>query len=425
VRAQRGGEQECHQRGRGRRCAGRDVRNVGRRAAAAARSALPCAHLVLAAAMSAVDNIAARPAQPIATRQPADVCVHPATGAQTPATPSAYSRVSGDGVLAPGAPATPPWTASTGWSAGKGVGRKLPGSRGGLLSGASCWNTPPPSRGLTRTPSQDNLITKLRYKQVLDWIGALPLPHIKALKGPIKPELLQDGNLLWDIALHVLRPDLPNNRDEIERVEDVISGTGAASDIEKKCRALRDLGHCYHRMGLYGSALEMHAAQLHFASFSVTGGHTDLMQEAIGDLGDVFRTLGEKQIAQNVYKSSIGLPAASGRGVAAKRQKSPVRGSTPGDLQPWPNTPDAQEQRKPSGQRSANWQSKVKPSKKTVGEHPTTLYQRYTFDEEPDDPDKLEVAEPGVNADPFAGMMKGVDISVLRARSCVSCELMQ
>jgi len=173
------------------------------------------------------------------------------------------------------------------------------------------------------------LITKLQYKEVLDWIGALPLPHNK---GPIRPETLQDGNLLWDVALHVLRPDLPNNRDEIEQIERFLV-LDVASDLEKKCKALRDLGVSYHRMGLYGSSVEMHSAQLHFASALVSGGSMELMQQAIGDLGDVFRTLGEKEIAQNMFKSSLGIPN--------KRRVETERGGTPGGLQPWPTTPMA------------------------------------------------------------------------------------
>jgi hypothetical protein len=302
----------------------------------------------------------------------------------------------------------------------------LIGSRETALSGTSFWSTPPPSRRLIRTPSQDNLITKLRYQEVLDWIAALPLPHIRKLKGRIRPELLQDGNLLWDIALHVLRPDLPNNRDEIERVEDVINGTDAATDPDKKCKALRDLGLCYHRMGLYGSAIEMHAAQLHFASIRVTSGHMDLMQQAIGDLGDVFRTLGGKEIAQNMYKASLGIPVASSRSPSrshdnpASRQKGPLRVNTAGDLKPWPNTPDT-EQLKALWQHSASVQSKPNPAKKTssIVNRPKTLYQRYSFDEEPKDSERLVGVVPDAHTDQFAKMMEGTNILVLRICSYV------
>ena len=320
---------------------------------------------------------------------------------------------------------TPPWTTSS--TGGGREARRLIGSRETALSGTSFGSTPPPSRRLIRTPSQDNLITKLRYQEVLDWMGALPLPHIRKLKGRIRPELLQDGNLLWDIALHVLRPDLPNNRDEIERVEDVIKGTDAATDPEKKCRALRDLGLCYHRMGLYGSAIEMHAAQLHFASIRVTSGHMDLMQQAIGDLGDVFRTLGENEIAQNMCKASLGIPVASSRSHdnPASRHKGPLRVNTPGDLQPWPNTPE--QQLKPPGQHSTSVQSKPKPAKKTssLGDRPKTLYQRYTFDEEPNDLEKLVGVVPDAHTDQFAKMMEGTNILVLLICSYVPCNSIQ
>ena len=51
----------------------------------------------------------------------------------------------------------------------------------------------PASGRLMRTPSQDNLITKLRYKEVLDWINRLPLPHIE--RERVMPEALLDGTL--------------------------------------------------------------------------------------------------------------------------------------------------------------------------------------------------------------------------------------
>lgn len=193
------------------------------------------------------------------------------------------------------------------------------------------WDRPP-SR-LTRTPSQEKLIIRLRYREVLDWIAKLPLPHIKKMKGPVRAESLRGGNLLWDIALHVLRPDLPNNRDEIERYETLLEQPEVASNAEKRCRALRCLGQSYHQMNLYGSAIEMHTLQLRFASALDSGGTLEMMQQAIGDLGDVFRSLGEKEIAQNMYKSSLGIPD--------KRKRTRSRGNTPGELQPWPTTPNA------------------------------------------------------------------------------------
>jgi len=167
---------------------------------------------------------------------------------------------------------------------------------------------------------------------VLDWIGGLPLPHIKKLRGPVRPETLRNGNLLWDIALHVLRPDLPNNRDEIEQYENLLDQPDVVSSTEKKCKALRYLGQSYHQMSLYGSAIEMHTLHLRFGSALEAGGTLEMMQQAIGDLGDVFRSLGEKEVAQNLYKSNPGIPN--------RRQKAKQRGDTPGGgLDPWPNTP--------------------------------------------------------------------------------------
>ena len=254
-------------------------------------------------------------------------------------------------------------------------------SRGHIPSSVTPWGTPPPSRQLTRTPSQGNLLTKLRYKEVLDWIGTLPLPHIKTKKGPIQPETLQDGNLLWDIALHVLRPDLPNNRDEIEQFEGMLEDQDGATNSEQKCKTLRELGHSYHRMGMYGSAIEMHSTQLHFASTLVTsGGNMDFMQQAIGDLGDVFRTLGEKEIAHNMYKTSLGIPT--------KKNKSTLRsrGTTPGDLQPWPSTPDHNDILEPRKERTKIRRKKTAIDTKTgkgndgTGRRSQTQQVHYTPD---------------------------------------------
>ena len=212
-------------------------------------------------------------------------------------------------------------------------------SRGRLLSSISSGNSTwfHDQKRPVRTPSQERWIKHLRYDEVLDWIGSLPIPRVN-VKRPIRPEMLQDGNLLWDIAIHILRPDLRNNSN-IERVENMLiqldgakDGATMAYDIPQKCILLHDLGRSYHQMGLYGSAVEVHSTQLQIASAVDSGGNMEFMQEALRDLGDVFRTLGEKE-AQTVNRYSLGIPS--------KTPKSPleVRSLTSGGLNPWPTTP--------------------------------------------------------------------------------------
>ena len=247
---------------------------------------------------------------------------------------------------------------------------------------------------------------------MLDWIGGLPLPHIKMLKGPVRPETLRNGNLLWDIALHVLRPDLPNNRDEIEHYENLLDQPDVVSNTEKRGKALRYLGQSYHQMNLYGSAIEMHALNLRFASALEAGGSIEMIQQAIGDLGDVFSSLGEKEIAQNMYKSSLGIPD--------RRKKNKSRGNTPGGLEPWSTAPlevgDPISSKKSGNDKSKGATKEVfgrkKPGKSAPERRPKTLRDynslleggQSTFDEVEESPLK-EVFWPD---DLFEGSMPGV-----------------
>ena len=133
----------------------------------------------------------------------------------------------------------------------------------------------PASGRLMRTPSQDNLITKLRYKEVLDWINRLPLPHIERQR--VMPEALLDGTMLWDIALHTLRPDVQNNREQLEGYQRALEHE--STDPALQCMALHDLGQSYQQMNVHGSAIEVHTAQLYLASMLPPDHNVEFIQQ--------------------------------------------------------------------------------------------------------------------------------------------------
>ena len=217
-----------------------------------------------------------------------------------------------------------------------GTGSSRQDSRGASWSSGGMPFAPASGR-LMRTPSQDNLITKLRYKEVLDWINRLPLPHIE--RERVMPEALLDGTMLWDIALHTLRPDVQNNREQLEGYQRALEHE--STDPALQCMALHDLGQSYQQMNVHGSAIEVHTAQLYSASMLPPDHNVEFIQQAVGDLGDVFRTLGDKEVAHNLYQRSLGIRGNSPKmGSATSGVKRVGRKDhLAGDLRPWPRTP--------------------------------------------------------------------------------------
>lgn len=140
---------------------------------------------------------------------------------------------------------------------------------------------------------------RVRLAQVLKWVRKLPIPTAATCD---QPNAFQDGNLLYDIAVEVLRPDLQNQRGALEQLEADLEEAQSSEDVATEMQSLGTLADYYYSQGMIARAVEMRCHQL-----KLMKGHgtTEDLGMLCGKLGDLYIEMGDSSNAIKYHDTGL------------------------------------------------------------------------------------------------------------------------